>query len=253
MCRYNRGIFLISSNNNTFTTITNANNNTSYGIILTNSNNNTFTTVSNANNNSYGIYLSSSNNFIKSLSTTGNPSAAIYNEGTNYIWNAAIAESSEVSSLAYANARIFSHNHDNTAGNHWIFADGGTINAQATTRHTASGVAWTLTPTSTRNILYPLKLSVAKIACAANALVTVKIWMIKGNATNVAGKLVCRGGQLAGVPSDVTATKADDVNWEELTITFTPTEAGVIEIEVWGIYSAGTSTVTVDDMTISQA
>jgi L-rhamnose mutarotase len=251
----NYGIYLYSSNNNTFTTVTNANNNSSYGIFLSSSNTNTFTTVTNANNNTnYGISLSSSsNNFIKSLSTTGNASAAIYNEGTNYIWNAAIAETTEVSSLAYSNARIFSHAHDNTAGNHWIFTDGGTINAQATTRHTASGIAWTLTPAAARISTYPLDLKVAKIACAANALVTVKIWMIKGHATNVVGKLVCRGGQLAGVPSDVTATKADDTSWEELTITFTPTEAGVIEIEVWGIYSAGTSTVTVDDMTISQA
>jgi parallel beta-helix repeat protein len=246
------GIYLYG-NNNTFTTVTNANNN-SYGIYLYSSSNNTFTTVTNANNNSYGIYLfGSSNNFIKSLSTTGNTSSAIYNDGTNYIWNAAIAESTEVSSLAYANARIFSHNHDNTAGNHWIFTDGGTVNAQATTRHTASGIAWTLTPAAARISTYPLDFKVAKIACAANALVTVKIWMIKGHATNVAGKLVCRGGQLAGVPSDVTATKADDTSWEELTITFTPTEAGVIEIEVWAYYSAGTSTVTVDDMTISQA
>jgi len=248
------GIYLSSSSNNTLTTVTNANNNTSYGIYLTSSSNNTFTTVTNANNNtSSGIYLSGSSNTITSLSTTGNGAAAIYNAGTNYIFNAAIAESSEVVSLAYANARMFSHNHDNTAGNHWIFTDGGTINAQATTRHTASGIAWTLTPAGSRISTYPLDFKVAKIACAANALVTVKIWMIKGHATNVAGKLVCRGGQLAGVPSDVTATKADDTSWEELTITFTPTEAGVIEIEVWGIYSAGTSTVTVDDMTISQA
>jgi parallel beta-helix repeat protein len=250
----NYGIYLSSSSNNTFTTVTNANNNTSSGISLSSSNNNTFTTVTNVNNNnSYGIYLTSSNNFIKSLSTTGNTTAGIYNEGTNYIWNAAIAESSEVSSSSYSNARIFSHNHDNTAGNHWIFTDGGTINAQATTRHTASGIAWTLTPAAARISTYLLDLKVAKIACAANALVTVKIWMIKGHATNVAGKLVCRGGQLAGVPSDVTATKADDTSWEELTITFTPTEAGVIEIEVWGYYVAGASTVTVDDMTISQA
>jgi len=249
------GIYLYTSSNNTFTTITNANNNTNYGICLFSSNNNTFTTVTNANNNTYyGIYISSSNNnFIKSLSTTGNTSGAIYNEGTNYIYNAAIAESSEVVSLASANARLFSHNHDNTAGNHWIFTDGGTINAQATTRHTASGIAWTLTPAAARISTYPLDFKVAKIACAANALVTVKIWMIKGHATNVAGKLVCRGGQLAGVPSDVTATKADDTSWEELTITFTPTETGVIEIEVWAYYVAGTSTVTVDDMTISQA
>lgn len=203
---------------------------------------------------SYGLYiaLGASGNIFKGYTSSGY-ACGIYNSGTNYLYNVTIEESSEVSSQSQCNCRIFSHNHDNTAGNHWIFTDGGTINAQATTRHTASGIAWTLTPGSTRDSAYPLDFSVAKVACAANAQVTVKIWMIKSHATNIAGKLVCRGGQIAGVTNDVTATKASDTDWEELTIQFTPTEAGVVEIEVWGYYVAGTGTVTVDDMTISQA
>ena len=78
--------------------------------------------------------------------------------------------------------------------------------------------------------------------------------MYKDSAAGVAAKLVCRGKQIAGVDSDVVATAADVLQtWEELTITFTPTEAGVVEIEGWGIYVSASSNVYFDDMTITQA
>ena len=72
--RYNNGIYLSISSNNTFTTVSNANNNNNYGIYLGNSSNNTFTTVSNANNNNYyGIYLGNgSNNTFTTVSNANN-------------------------------------------------------------------------------------------------------------------------------------------------------------------------------------
>ena len=248
----NYGVYFIGSgNNNIITTLTNANNN-SYGVSFASSNNsNIITTLTNANNNYYGVSFSSSNNnIIRSLSTTGNATAGVYNDtGVNYIYKAIIAEATEVAgAVAFANSRIYSQMHDNTPNNHWIFTDGGTINSQTTTRHTASGIAWKFAITSSnRASNYPLTLSVAKLAVAANNQVTCKIWMKKDHATNVAGKLVCRGGQLSGVSSDVTDTKADDTDWEQLSISFTPTETGVIEIEAWAYYSAGSSNVYVDD------
>jgi hypothetical protein len=66
-------------------------------------------------------------------------------------------------------------------------------------------------------------------------------------------KLVCPGGQIAGVSTDVEASVTASANtWEELTITFTPTEAGVVAIEAiaWG---GSTHTGYVDDLTITQA
>ena len=260
----NSGVQFVAANNNTVATISNANNNASPGVVFTDSNNtgsgfrNAITTISNANNNAtYGVEFSStSGNTIKNLSTSGNATRGIFNDkGTNYIFNALIAEATEVGGdIAFANSRLFSHNHDETADNHWIFTDGGTINAQTTVRKTASGVAWKLTVTSSnRASNYPLDLSLAKIAVTANNLVTVKAWVYKDNATTVGAKLVCRGGQIAGVTNDVTATAADVLTtWEELTITFTPTEAGVVEIEGWGYYISGNSNVYFDDITITQ-
>jgi hypothetical protein len=94
-------------------------------------------------------------------------------------------------------------------------------------------------------------LSLAKVACAANSLVTVKAWMRRDN-SGLTMRLVCKGGQIAGVANDVTASVTTTNAWEEETITFTPTETGVVEItaEAWG---GTTFSGWVDDLTISQA
>ena len=255
-CRYNYGVYYYDSSNNTIITLSNANNNYC-GVYYYDSSNNTITTLSNANNNDYyGVYYEKSyNNIIKSLSTSGNEVSGIYNDiGTNYLFNASIGETTEIDGLFdFANSRIFSHNHDQTSGYYKIFTDGGLIQSTTSVRHTASGIAWQLSPTSTnRSSSYPLNLVIARIACSANNQVTVKAWFRRDN-TGITGRLICKGKQIAGVDSDVYADMTAAANtWEELTINFTPTEAGVVEIEAqaWG----GTSySVYVDDMTISQA
>jgi hypothetical protein len=55
------------------------------------------------------------------------------------------------------------------------------------------------------------------------------------------------------VPDDVIAsmTAAADT-WEEVALSFTPTEAGVVEIEVWA-YGGTTYSGFVDDLTLEQA
>jgi hypothetical protein len=65
-------------------------------------------------------------------------------------------------------------------------------------------------------------------------------------------QLVCKGGQIAGVPTDVISTLTTTGTWEEETITFTPTEQGVVEILAYA-YGGSTFNGWVDDMTISQA
>jgi hypothetical protein len=250
------GVYYSGSNNNTITTLSNANNN-GYGVCYANNCNSTITTLSNANNNAnYGVYYgNSNNNTIKSLSTSGNGTAGIFSDrGTNYLFNALIAEVTEVTGyVSFADSRIFSNKHDQTADNHKIFTDSGFIQSTTSVRHTASGIAWQLSPTSTnRASNYPLGLSIAKIAVAANSQVTVKAWFRRNN-TGITGRLICRGKQIAGVDNDVyTDMTAAADTWEELTITFTPTEAGVVEIEAWA-YGGTTYSVYVDDMTITQA
>jgi hypothetical protein len=147
---------------------------------------------------------------------------------------------------------IFSHNHDQTAGNHKIFMNGALISVATDQRKTPSGISWKIQPTSTtRFSAWPVTFSLAKVACSANNLVTIKAWMYRDN-SGLTMRLVCKGGQIAGVASDVTASVTTTNAWEEETITFTPTETGVVEItaEAWG---GTTFSGWVDDMTISQA
>jgi hypothetical protein len=192
---------------------------------------------------------------IQSGSTTGNASSGISTtSAVGYINNFTINEATEVSNFtAFSNSRVYSQNHDNTAGNHQIFCDGGLINSNSSVRHTASGISWAMAPTSTnRSVTYPLNLSIAKIAVAASALVTVTVWMRRTN-TGLTMTLMCKGGQIGGVAADVTASMAAAADtWEQLTITFTPNESGVVEILAQA-YGGTTYTGYVDDMAVSQA
>jgi hypothetical protein len=173
--------------------------------------------------------------------------------GQLYLVNCSLVDSTELFSQdIYRLATVNSHNHDQTAGNHKIFMAGALISAATDQRKTASGISWKIQPTSTsRSSAWPVVLSLAKVACAANSLVTVKAWMHRDN-SGLEMRLVCKGGQIAGVANDVTASVTTTNAWEEETITFTPTEVGVVEItaEAWG---GTTFSGWVDDMTISQA
>jgi hypothetical protein len=174
--------------------------------------------------------------------------------------NALIAEGTEISftPTAYYNYRIYSNNHDQDTTKNFIYTDGGLISSVATDRVGGTGIMWKLAVTSnTRNIYYPLKLSIAKIAVVASKLVTVKAYMKITSTTDILGALVCPGGQLTGITvADVkTNTGTADTSWHELTITFTPTQAGVVEIEAWAWWVASTADefVYIEDLQISQA
>ena len=130
---------------------------------------------------------------------------------------------------------------------------GALISSATDERKTASGISWKIQPTSTnRSASWPIVLSLAKVACAADSLVTVKAWMRRSN-TGLTMRLVCKGGQIAGVDTDVVdAMTAAADTWAEQTITFTPTEVGVVEITAEA-FGGTTFSGWVDDMTISQA
>jgi len=249
------GLFISSSRNNIIGTV-DISYGSNYGITFTSANKNIISSATITNNSSSAVNSSASQeNEILTLTSSGNSSGVSINVGSLYLRNASIAEATEVSGYtSYADTKVYSNKHDQTADNHWVFMEGGSINSQATTRHTASGIAWKYTTTSsTRNSVYPIYGKLAQVAVSANTLVTIKCWVKKDHATNVVGKLFLRGNQIAGVASDVTATKANDTDWEELTITFTPTEAGVVEVEGLVYYSAGNSSVYFDDLSVTQA
>jgi hypothetical protein len=212
-----------------------------------------------ANNAGQGITFGT-NSFaiVNNLKMEANTSSSISSDYSpapfGYLNNCLLGDTTEFASGGnYITTQYASQNHDQTANNHKIFMDGGLISSATDQRKTASGISWKLQPTSavTRTSARPVTLSLAKVACSANNLVTIKAWMRRDN-SGLTMRLVCKGGQIAGVASDITASVTTTNAWEEETITFTPTETGVVEItaEAWG---GTTFSGWVDDMTISQA
>jgi hypothetical protein len=132
------------------------------------------------------------------------------------------------------------------------YTDGGEIKSQVAVRHTAADVAWQILPTkTTRNETYPLTMLLRRVALNSGSLVTVNCYFRRSN-TGITGRLICRGGQIPGVDADVysdLSVAAD--TWDQLSLSFTPSAAGVIELEaqVWG---GTTYSVFVDDIEVLQ-
>ena len=198
------------------------------------------------------------NNIFKNITFSTNTTASHRNNtgGPTYFINCALNDTTEVAiaSPGYGNnSKIFSHNHDQTPNLHYIWCDYGLIYSTTSVRYSNNGIAWAMAPTNVnvRYVNFPLDLSLATVAVSANSQVTVKAWM-RRSAIGLIMRLRVKGGQIAGVTNDVTGymTAAADT-WEQVSLSFTPTEAGVVEIlaECWG---GSTFTGYVDDLTIIQ-
>ena len=169
--------------------------------------------------------------------------------------NCTLSDATEFTFTTNVFSVVYSFNHDNTPGNQWAFHNGGTVNWQTTVFQGSDPGAWrTVTTAATRNSFNPIPIKIAEVACAASALVTVKAWVKKDHATNIGAAIYIEDAlyNIAGVVATQT-TKADDTDWEELTLTFTPTEAGIVPIFAKTWYIAGNSNSYVGSVTITQA
>jgi len=252
-----RGIYYYAnSSNNTITSATCNSNN--YGIsYVSSSNNNTITSATCNSNNNYGIYYysGSNNNTIYALSTTGNTTAGIYADSANNICHSAtIAESTKVATgtTYYANTRQYINN---LGGYSYVYSNYATANSQNASAG-GTGKEWKLAITdAARGTIYPFYIPIARVAVASSGKVTVKVYF-KKSGTGIAGALRCRYGQIAWSDgtSDITVTCPNDTSRNQVTLEFTPTEAGVVEIEAGAWHVSSTSqTVIIDDIEISQA
>lgn len=210
--------------------------------------------------NSIYIGQSGCNNFyINGGSTAGATSAGISMATTALgllnLNNFTINETTEVSTASTGNLiTVFSNRHDNTDGNNWQFqASTGTINQQTTVVDSPATTSWKMSPTSANaRATAPLRLKLGTVVCAAGSLVTVTARMRRGN-TGLTMRLVCPGGQISGVSSDVTSDMTAAANtWETVTITFTPTKAGGVDVYAYA-FGGTTFSGYVCNLTASQA
>lgn len=254
----NYGIDLQSAGNSIFNSLTLLN--CDYGgLNLFDASLNMFNSVQSVNSSYYGVSLDKncSNNILKLLTTGLNASAygAIGNIGNiNYIKEASLADSLSVTGMAMgSNAQLWSIKEDGVEGNNWGYFYGSTYNWQTTTKYGTQPGAGKITITSSeRNSAYKIPIKIAEIACEADKLVTVKAWVKKDHATNVACQIRVDTDAVTGVTGDTTV-KADDTNWEELTLTFTPDFQSVCEIFFDSWYVSGNSNTYVGTISVTQA
>ena len=250
------GIYYYSSSSNNTITSATCNSNNKYGIYYNSSSNNTITGATCNSNSQYGIYYtSSSNNTIYALSTTGNTTGAIYADDANNICHSAtIAESTRVGTGAayYSNTRQYINN---LGGYSYVYSNYATANSQNATAG-GTGKEWKLAITdAARTSIYPFYIPIARVAVASSGKVTIKVYF-KKSGTGIAGGLRCRVNQVAWSDgtNDITVTCPNDTSRNQVTLEFTPTEAGVVEIEAGAWYvSATDQNIIIDDITIVQA
>lgn len=224
-------------------------------------------------NGTYGLQHSPPpESFVKSVTTSGNATAGwltSLNQGMHpgrvRIKATSLTDSlprSEVGLASYSrvtNAWIALEDYQGVADAHRIEYGGGQsptalITAEGgSNRHTASGLGWKLAILSTSyKAEWPFHHTIGKIYCAASALVTVRLWVNRSD-TGLTVKLVQPGRQINGVANDVVDTAAASAStWEELEVTFTPSEKGIVMPEIQA-YGGSTLFVYFDDFFVSQA
>lgn len=246
----------LAGHNNYFIDILGASN-ASQTIITSGSIQNRFKNITASNNGGRGFYTSLSWGLvIENLITSDNASEGFRNDYSDaYLINPSLSETIKINMSvgAFSKAMTKVKALDGDANDNRTIYDIGTVKSVADSdRHTASGWAWKFSPTSANaSSDYPLSIVLARVACASGNLVTIKCWVKRSN-TGLTAKLVAKGGQISGVPSDVVATaSAGAGTYEELSLTFTPSESGVIEIE-GQVYGGTTLNAWFDDMTITQ-
>lgn len=120
--------------------------------------------------------------------------------------------------------------------------------------HGSASRSFSHNPVANTTTYVPFVQPLQPFAVGASTLVTFKIW-VRRTSTNVEGRVRLKGYVTPGVDADVTATITAAINtWEELSVTCTPSAAGVVQIDLES-YSVNGSTGTVyfGDATVSQA
>lgn len=230
------------SQNNTMTDCK-ADGNVVNGLIFGNGNQNEVYGLRAYNGSNYAIdFYTYSGNYIEDLETSSSGVGSIQTRnGVNYLKNAVIGESVEVVfAVTHGGTQVFSHDHDGTPGNHYVFMDHGYICSETGSDRddTRSGaIAWEHNVTSANaTTTYPLRLGGyrradgIKMYVTADTEATVSVRVKRSNA-GITARMVVPGGQIDGVPADVTATAAGGAgSYETISLNFTPTEAGWVDV-----------------------
>lgn len=201
------------------------------------------------------IGTNANNCFVNGGSTSGNLYGVrlLSSVNTLYLNNVTIGDTTEVVYTSELAGNVYANRLDDTDGNNWVFAYAGNVNQQTSVVDSPATTAWKMNPTTVNaTASNPIRLKLGTVVCAANSLVTVTARMRRSN-TGLTMRLCCPGGQISGVSSDVTSDMTAAANtWETVTITFTPTKPGGVDIYAYA-FGGTTFSGYVCNLTASQA
>lgn len=143
---------------------------------------------------------------------------------------------------------------ENPLQNYRVWAYGNAL-TQTSIKEDDTTVAWRINITSaSQTSTKPDRMKVAVIACVANQQVTVTARVKQTHATDIGAKLFVSAGQLTGI-TEQSDVHDDDVDWETLTVQFTPTVAGVAEVELLSYWRANTAdeSIILGKVTVAQS
>ena len=172
-------------------------------------------------------------NSVNGGSTSGHAQGVLVNSNSElYLNNFTINEATEVNTGSFVPGFVYANRLDDTDNNSWVFQVGiGTVNQQTSVVDSPATTSWRMRPTTTTATANsPLLLKLGTVVCAASSAVTVTARMQRDN-TGLTMRLICPGGQISGVSNNVSSDMTAAANtWETVTITFTPTKAGAVDI-----------------------
>ena len=203
-------------------------------------------------NGTYGVSMQGSNNItVYSIETSGHSTGSILfstaPRGNIKLHNWVYSESQSFTNVFgsfYTNYRLQSHDEDAVPGAHIIRLNGGVIEKDDANAHAPAPTSWQFSPTDTRiNTYYPLSLEIPVVAVNAGVLTTINMWVKRSDENELGARLRIIGDSIAGIGSSdiiTNATAASGV-YEQLSISFTASELGVVRI-LCEAYITGTST-----------
>jgi hypothetical protein len=202
----------------------------------------------------WAIQFTGTQSVIKKAQTSNSASPFIVGTttvGLNYARDC-FAGSTGISNISVAEGLVL-QNFNQVANDHRIVSDGCVTTPDATIRNSNSGYSWkTAFSVTYRDQYLPSRISLGRRICKANRTVTITAPM-RRDSLNAVGQLMVKGGELAGVPNDVVASLSGAINtWVNVTLQFTPTEDGSIEV-FWVTYSTTVANVWIDDVKFSGA
>ena len=204
-------------------------------------------------NTQYSIYTENSGP-IKVV--TGGITSSRYYAGQSPLYLNNVVDNYTSSHSVNSGQAIYAKNYDGVSGQVLNQYQYGTVEKETSIRHTASGVSWKIDiSSSSATSGSPIEWLLTKLVVNANAAVTCKIWVYR-DGTGVNGGLRVKAGSIAGVTQNYDGVITDTTvnSWVECSLTFTPTEAGAVDIYAMGYYVSNNShNVYLDDFSASQA